>query len=114
MKRLVQDGTDIDAIVLAGGGAFFFGEAIARAYLLTIGLSYEQVIRGERPVPGPFHLRARPAHPQRRLERCAERISRSCLHLCRAPTASRFRTPRASIVISIKNTCKTSAKSARV
>ena len=32
MKRLVQDGTDIDAIVLAGGGAFFFGEAIARAY----------------------------------------------------------------------------------
>lgn len=32
MKRLVQDGTDIDAIVLAGGGAFFFGDAIARAY----------------------------------------------------------------------------------
>lgn len=32
MKRLVQDGTDIDAVVLAGGGAFFFGDAIARAY----------------------------------------------------------------------------------
>jgi plasmid segregation protein ParM len=32
MKRLVQDGTDIDAIVLAGGGAFFFGDAIGRAY----------------------------------------------------------------------------------
>jgi plasmid segregation protein ParM len=32
MKRLVQDGTDIDAIVLAGGGAFFFADAIARAY----------------------------------------------------------------------------------
>jgi hypothetical protein len=32
MKRLVQDGTDIDAVVLAGGGAFFFGEAIGRAY----------------------------------------------------------------------------------
>jgi plasmid segregation protein ParM len=32
MKRVVQDGTDIDAIVLAGGGAFFFGDAIGRAY----------------------------------------------------------------------------------
>jgi plasmid segregation protein ParM len=32
MKRLVQDGTDIDAIVLGGGGAFFFSDAIVRAY----------------------------------------------------------------------------------
>ena len=32
MKRLVQDGTDIDVIVLAGGGALFFADAIARAY----------------------------------------------------------------------------------
>jgi plasmid segregation protein ParM len=32
MKRVVQDGTDIDAIVLAGGGAFFFSDAIGRAY----------------------------------------------------------------------------------
>ena len=32
MRRLVQDGTDIDAIVLAGGGAGFFAGAIGRAY----------------------------------------------------------------------------------
>ncbi len=32
MRRLVQEGTDIDNIVLAGGGAFFFRDAIARAY----------------------------------------------------------------------------------
>lgn len=32
LRRLVQDGTDIDAIVLAGGGAGFFAGAIGRAY----------------------------------------------------------------------------------
>lgn len=32
MRRLVQEGTDVDNIVLAGGGAFFFRDAIARAY----------------------------------------------------------------------------------
>ena len=32
LRRLVQDGTDIDHILLAGGSAFFFGEALARAY----------------------------------------------------------------------------------
>jgi plasmid segregation protein ParM len=32
MRRFVQDGADIDAIVLAGGGAYFFGDSIARAY----------------------------------------------------------------------------------
>ena len=32
MRRLVQEGTDIDNIVLAGGSAFFFADAIARAY----------------------------------------------------------------------------------
>jgi len=32
LRRLVQDGTDIDHIVLAGGGAHFFAEAVARAY----------------------------------------------------------------------------------
>jgi plasmid segregation protein ParM len=32
LRRLVQDGTDIDHIVLAGGGAAFFADAVARAY----------------------------------------------------------------------------------
>jgi plasmid segregation protein ParM len=32
LRRLVQDGTDIDHIVLAGGSAFFFADAVARAY----------------------------------------------------------------------------------
>lgn len=32
LRRLVQDGTDIDHIVLAGGGASFFVDALARAY----------------------------------------------------------------------------------
>jgi plasmid segregation protein ParM len=32
MRRLVQEGTDIDNIVLAGGSAFFFADAIARGY----------------------------------------------------------------------------------
>ena len=32
LRRLVQDGTDIDHIVLAGGGTFFFADAIVRAY----------------------------------------------------------------------------------
>jgi len=32
LRRLVQDGTDVDHIVLAGGGAYFFAEALARAY----------------------------------------------------------------------------------
>ena len=32
LRRLVQEGTDIDHIVLAGGGASFFADAIARAY----------------------------------------------------------------------------------
>jgi plasmid segregation protein ParM len=32
MKQLVQDGSDIDHILLAGGGAFFFRREIQRAY----------------------------------------------------------------------------------
>lgn len=32
LRRLVQAGTDIDHIVLAGGAAFFFEDALARAY----------------------------------------------------------------------------------
>lgn len=32
LRRLVQGGTDIDQIVLAGGAAFFFADALARAY----------------------------------------------------------------------------------
>jgi plasmid segregation protein ParM len=32
MRRLVQEGTDIDNVVLGGGGAGFFRDAIARAY----------------------------------------------------------------------------------
>ena len=32
LRRLVQEGTDIDHIVLAGGGAPFFARAVARAY----------------------------------------------------------------------------------
>jgi plasmid segregation protein ParM len=49
LRRLVQDGTDIDHILLAGGSAFFFGEALARAYprhALT-------------PVPDPFYANCR-------------------------------------------------------
>ena len=32
LRRLVQEGTDIDHIVVAGGGAWFFAQAVARAY----------------------------------------------------------------------------------
>ena len=32
LRRLVLDGTDVDHIVLAGGGTFFFADAVARAY----------------------------------------------------------------------------------
>jgi PRTRC genetic system protein D len=32
MRRVIQQGTDIDNIVVAGGAGFFFRDAIARAY----------------------------------------------------------------------------------
>jgi plasmid segregation protein ParM len=32
LRRLVQGGTDVDHILLAGGSAFFFADALARAY----------------------------------------------------------------------------------
>ncbi len=50
MRRLVQDGTDVDHILLAGGGALYFADAVARAYprhaLTTLSDSFYANCRG--------------------------------------------------------------------
>jgi hypothetical protein len=98
MRLLVQGGTGIDAIVLAGGGVGFFAQAICRAYPKHIVT----------PLPGraPLSARSRSSLARRSRSYAARSMSGSCVSSGRAGTLSMIPLPvvkRARIAIVATN-----------